>query len=83
MNIFAWFSNRHARAEQKLRETGFNYAAGKLLRKVPIEKVEAEAYNNFHQNEFNYGMQSAINAWDQQRYESELTTLKYLSESKP
>lgn len=64
MNIFLWLHNRRLRATAIQREQGYNYAAGQLLRGVPILEVEAEAENPWDHNEFNYGMTSAILAWE-------------------
>ncbi len=69
MNILRWFRVRRQAAKDNLRRCGFDYAAGELLRGKSVEEVESWAYDRWHQDEFNYGMQSAILAWDRMNYE--------------
>lgn len=69
MKLLDWLWNRRVRAKTDLRQRGYDYAAGRLLRGDPIEEVEIFSFCVFDQNEFNYGVQSACLAWDRMNYE--------------
>jgi hypothetical protein len=62
--LIDWLRIRKERARAERRRQGFDYAAGELLRGVPVAEVEVRVYDSFYRDSFNYGMQSAILAWD-------------------
>lgn len=62
----AWFNCFRERAERlrkRQREEGFDYAAGRLLRGVPMADVLAESDPVFDRNDFERGMRDALDAW--------------------
>jgi hypothetical protein len=60
----AWYLHRRAVNREKRRQQGFDYVAGMLLRnqgdKSLFLLLDSQAYDVFHQDEFNFGMQDAL-----------------------
>jgi len=69
----AWLERRSQMQEQ----AGFDYAAGQLLKGVNPERVLAECADiMFDKSEFEHGMYTAVQKWEEREYAKGPTTDK-------